>query len=324
MLSAGDGWETTRCEVTLRRGGTVDDHGPVPLGPIHHHREFPADELVDRKGSHQISVSLPARNEEDTIGPIVEAIRVALVETVPVVDEIVVVDDHSTDGTADVAVAAGAKVVHAESILPAQGEGHGKGEALWKSVYATEGDIIVWCDADIRDFDDRFVRGLVGPLLVDPEIVFVKGFYDRPVVGVRGGGRVTELVARPLLSLYFPDLADVVQPLAGEFAARRAAVEQIPFVEGYGVDLAIVIDVAARFGAEAIAQVDLDQRVDRNRSLDELSPQALAVMLAALRRAGVDVPLSALLRRPARPPVAVEITERPPLADLSEYRRRHP
>jgi glucosyl-3-phosphoglycerate synthase len=221
----------------------------VSLGPTFHHGDFPAERLAAAKGGHTVSVCFPARDEARTVGGLVEVVRRDLMERVSVVDEILVIDDHSTDGTAEVALAAGAKVVDAAALLPEYGAGHGKGEALWKSVYASTGDVLVWCDADIVNFDDRFVRGLLGPLLVEPQVQFVKGFYRRPEADGLGGGRVTELVARPLLSLFFPDMAEIVQPLAGEFAARRAAVEQVPFVEGYGVDLAILLDVAAAFGA---------------------------------------------------------------------------
>lgn len=296
--------------------------GAVPLGPTHHHREFPASLLVERKGDTTISVCLPARNEAATVGAIVECIRQKLMDEVPLVDEILVIDDHSTDGTADVAVDAGAKVVSAAAVLPEYGEGHGKGEALWKSVFAATGDLLVWCDADITNFGDHFVRGLIGPLLTHPDVAFVKGFYQRRESGMLGGGRVTELAARPLLSLFFPDLAEVVQPLAGEFAARRTAAERVPFVEGYGVDLAILIDVAVLFGPDAIAQVDLDERVDRNRTLTELGPQALTVMQAGLRRAGVEVAEQPVLHRPGLDPLPIDFDERPPMVSVDEYRNR--
>jgi glucosyl-3-phosphoglycerate synthase len=294
----------------------------VPIGPTSHHAEFPAALLAEHKAGHLVSVCFPARDEERTVGGLIECVRRELVERVPVVDEILVIDDHSTDSTAEVALAAGAKVVDAAAVLPEYGSGHGKGEALWKSLYAATGDILVWCDADITNFDDRFVRGLLGPLLLHPELQFVKGFYRRPEAGLLGGGRVTELVARPLLSLFFPDMAEVIQPLAGEFAARRAAVEQVPFVEGYGVDLAILLDVAQRFGPTTVAQVDLDERIDRNRSLEELSPQALAVLNAGLRRAGVPVPETPELRRPDGTVVPVRYAERPPMVTVDSYRSR--
>lgn len=256
-----------------------------------------------------MSVCLPARDEEVTVGAIVECIRRRLVDAVPLVDELLVIDDHSTDRTAEVAVAAGAKVVSAESVLPEYGEGHGKGEAVWKSLFVTTGDLLVWCDADIRSFDERFVCGLVGPLLHDSEVRFVKGFYERPADGAVGGGRVTELTARPALALLFPELSGLVQPLAGEFAARRDALERVPFVEGYGVDLGLILDVAARYGPEVIAQVDLERRIHRHRSLAELGPQARAVLQTVLRRAGV--PLAAEVDEPERPPPVTVASYRP-------------
>lgn len=291
----------------------------MSIGPTSHHRDFPGALLAEHKGDHVVSVCFPARDEAKTVGGLVECVRRELIEDVPLVDEILVIDDHSTDATAEVALAAGAKVVDAASVLPEYGSGHGKGEALWKSLYVASGDLLVWCDADITNFDGRFVRGLLGPLLLRPEIQFVKGFYRRPEAGELGGGRVTELVARPLLSLFFPDMAEIVQPLAGEFAARRVAVESIPFVEGYGVDLAIILDVAARFGPESVAQVDLDERIDRNRSLEELSPQALAVLLAGLRRAGVPVPETPELRRADGTIIPVRYAERPPMTTVPSY-----
>jgi len=292
--------------------------------PTFHHAEFDLTALVERKGTQTISVCLPARNEERTVGPIIEAVRTQLVERVGLVDELIVIDDHSTDRTADVAGAAGAKVHAAESILPEYGEGHGKGEAMWKSLFVSTGDIVVWCDADVLDFDPRYVVGLVGPLLGHPDLAFVKGFYDRPVAADgTGGGRVTELVARPVISLLFPHLAPIVQPLAGEYAGRRSALEVLPFVQGYGVDLGLLVDVADRFGAEAIGQADLGTRVHRNRPLSELSPQAMSVLQTALRRSGHDlIGESAVLARPGCEPVTIAVAERPALVEVPAYRDR--
>ncbi len=216
---------------------------------------------------------------------------------------------------------AGATILRADEILTGYGHGHGKGEALWKSLYASRGDLIVWCDADVRQFDPTFVVGLVGPLLTRPDVAFVKGFYERPVEGDQGG-RVTELVARPVVSLLFPQLAPFVQPLAGEYAGRREILEQLPFIEGYGVDLGLLIDIEARFGLGAMVQVDLGQRIHRNRPLDQLSPQAQAVLQAALHRAAPDlVGTTEVLVRPGRDPEVVDVTERPPLVEVPEYRR---
>jgi glucosyl-3-phosphoglycerate synthase len=287
--------------------------------------DFAIDALVAAKGSTSVSVCLPARNEETTVGPIVAAIRSGLVERLGLVDEIVVVDDHSSDRTQEVAAAAGARVVVASEVLPDHGRGHGKGGALWKSLHASRGDIVVWIDADLRDFDTRFVTGLLGPVLIDPAIEFVKGFYERPIDGqARGGGRVTELVARPMLTLLFPHLAGVVQPLSGEYAGRRAVLEQIPFVEGYGVDVGLLIDIASRGGVGAIAQVDLGRRVHRNRPIEELSPMAAQVMHAILWRAAPGLtPERVVMTPPDLEPVEVVYRERPALATLEEYRTTH-
>ncbi|MGH9187589.1 MAG: glucosyl-3-phosphoglycerate synthase [Acidimicrobiales bacterium] len=298
---------------------------PVPAPLRRRHGDYyPLEELAEVKGATVVSVCLPARNEADTIGAIVAAIRRGLVDDVALVDELIVVDDHSSDRTADLAADAGAFVVQAADVLPEYGKGHGKGEALWKSLHVSRGDVVVWCDSDILDFDARFVTGLLGPLLTEPRVGFVKGSYSRPAaVAGEGGGRVTELVARPLLSLFFPELIPIVQPLAGEFAGRRTLLEQLPFVEGYGVDIGLLIDVVQRFGIEGVAQVDLGSRRHRNRSLDELSPQALAVAQTVLRRAGVPVGRSpVVLERPGLPPTLVDTAERPPLASVPGYRLR--
>ena len=290
-----------------------------------HHTDFVAPQLADLKARHGavVSVCLPARDEAATVGGIVEDLHRSLVEGCRLVDEILVVDDHSTDRTAEVAAAAGARVVAVDDVLPELGHGEGKGEALWKSVAAAEGDLIVWCDADILDFGPRFVVGLLGPLLARSDIGFVKGFYDRPVDGgPHGGGRVTELVARPTIATMFPHLASIVQPLSGEYAGRRSLLERLPFVQGYGVDLGLLIDIADLEGTEAIAQVDLGTRRHRNRPLDQLGPQALAVLQTALRRAGTDHGGPATLVRPDREPVEVATGERPALVEVPAYRRR--
>ena len=271
-------------------------------------RAFDAAELVTLKRGRRISVCLPARDEEATIGPIVERTRHALVLECPLVDDIVVVDDRSADDTARIAGAAGARVVRT-------GEGHGKGAALRTATAVAEGELLVFCDADLRDFDPAFVVGLLGPLLLHDDVALVKAFYARPIDGrAPGGGRVTELVARPLLAMLFPELGAIAQPLAGEYAARRGVLERVRFVEGYGVDVALLIDVAAGWGASALAQVDLGVRAHRNRPLDELGPMAAEVAQAILRRAGVgaaDAPV--VLAAPGRPPVVVAPRELPPL-----------
>lgn len=291
----------------------------------HAANEYDPAALAESKGTTTVSVCIPARNEEPTVGQIVERIRAELVDGLGLVDEIVVVDDHSSDRTAAIAAAAGAHVVDASTVLVDHGVGHGKGEALWKSLYASTGDVVIWCDADVRDFSTRFISGLLGPLLTDPTIGFAKGFYERPVDGqVRGGGRVTELVARPLLTMCFPSMSGIVQPLSGEYGGRREILEAIPFVTGYGVDIAMLIDIADRFGASSIAQVDLGERIHRNRPLHELSPQAAQVMQAALRRTGTGVaPDAFTLRPPDLDAIDIVYSERPPLAMVESYRERH-
>lgn len=306
----------------LATGAGLANDGEVSPTRTHLASSFELDVLVAAKESTTVSVCIPARNEEPTVGQIVERIRTKLVDGQPLVDEIIVVDDHSTDRTAEEARSAGATVVDASTVLTEFGRGHGKGEALWKSLYASTGDIVVWCDADVRDFSTRFISGLLGPLLTDPTIGFVKGFYERPVDGhVRGGGRVTELVARPLLTMCFPELGDIVQPLSGEYGGRRTILEQLPFVEGYGVDIAMLIDIANQFGSEVIAQVDLGERIHRNRPLHELSPMAAQVLQSAMRRIQPGlVPDSFTLSPPDLDAHQITYAERPPLASIDSYR----
>ena len=298
-----------------------------------HGRDFDVDDLVAAKAGlrgpnavagRYVSVCLPARDEAATIGPVVATIRRELVDRAPLVDEILVVDDGSTDRTAAVAADEGATVVRAADVLPDCGPGQGKGEALWKALGAAKGDLLAFCDADIRNFEAGFVTGLLGPLMTVPDVGFVKGFYERPFDGVVGeGGRVTELVARPVLALLFPHLSGVVQPLAGEFAGRRDVLERVPFVQGYGVDLGLLVDVAALIGVEAMAQVDLGTRTHRNRPLAELSPQAAAVLRTALDRAGVDLgDEPALLVPPGSEPHPIASGERPPILEQQGYRSR--
>jgi glucosyl-3-phosphoglycerate synthase len=281
---------------------------PIPTWPA---SDFDTDRLVRAKGGTRISVCLPARDEAATVGQVVGVVVDELVERRPLVDEVLVVDDGSVDGTARAARLAGARVVAANDVLPEQGAGTGKGEALWKSLAACEGDLVVWCDADLRRFRARSVSGLLGPLLTEPSVAFVKGSSRRSLDGRPDeGGRVTQLLARPLLSLLFPHLGGVRQPLAGEYAGRREVLEQVPFAPGYGVDLGLLIDVAALAGVEALAQVDLGDRLHRNRSLAELGPEAEDVLRTALSRAGMTVPGDAGAPR-----------DRPPLASVAGYRR---
>jgi glucosyl-3-phosphoglycerate synthase len=280
----------------------------------------------DRHG-HVVSVCLPARDEEATVGRVVATVRGALVERLPLVDEIVVIDDGSTDATAHAAREEGALVYAAADVLPELPPGTGKGNAMWKSLYVSHGDLLCWLDADIRNFRADFVTRLLAPLLDDPDVSMVKGYYRRPLHGEPNrGGRVTELMARPVLSYLFPLLTRFVQPLSGEYAARRSIVETVPFVEGWGIEIGLLLDVVHRFGIQEVTQVDLGVREHRNRPLDELGPQALAILATALRRAGLDTCDPAFVAElvrfddrlaPVRVPVVV--AERPPMITVPAY-----
>ena len=293
----------------------------------------PADlRAAKRALRRSVSVCLPARNEEATIGAIVREVRNELVDDAGdgLVDEVVVIDDGSTDGTADAARAAGARVVAEAGVLPEAGPGSGKGNVLWKSLYVCEGDLLCWVDADLANFRADTVTKLLAPLLADADTLLVKAAYARSFEGApTGGGRVTELVARPLVSLLFPKLADISQPLGGEYAARREALERLPFVEGWGVELGLLIDLVDRFGRDAVAQVDLGTREHRNRPVEQLAAESLSIIATALRRAGLlqlDGPTLELLRADVEGNVdaeLVEIRERPPITTIAAYRERH-
>jgi glucosyl-3-phosphoglycerate synthase len=251
----------------------------------YHHGDFAISDLAEMKKDHRVSVCIPARDEAATLGPILECVRRELLDGVGLVDELLVVDDGSTDATALVARGAGARVVPVAGV---PGLRAGKGEAMRKGLDASDGDIVVFLDGDVECFGAHFVTGLLGPVLLDVQTMLVKACYRRPLGdSPTGGGRVTELVARPLLSLLFPELTGVVQPLAGEVAVRREALDQLELAGGYGVEIAMLIDVSRLYGAGAIAQVDLEVRAHRNRPLNELAPQARDVLEAALGRAGM-------------------------------------
>ena len=287
---------------------------------------FDPARLADLKDEHGLTVSvcLPARNEAATVGEIVAPIRRRLVDGLGLVDELVVIDDGSTDATAATALAAGADVVPIDTLLPEEGPGLGKGNVIWRSLAACSGDLVCWIDADLRNFDLHFVTGLLGPLLTDAGLQFVKGHYRRPLDGQpSGGGRVSELVARPLLSRFFPDLAGFAQPLAGEYAGRRALLESLPMVEGWGVEVAMLIDAWRAVGMRGLAQVDLGVREHRNRPLDELAVPAMAILTAVLERAGAAPGGEAELLRFAGEAgvegVPVPVVERPPIRTRPGY-----
>jgi glucosyl-3-phosphoglycerate synthase len=275
-------------------------------------------------------VVLPALNEEETVGDIVSVIRHDLVEQVPLVDEIVVVDSGSTDRTAQVAAAAGARVVHRDAILPRLPAVPGKGEVLWRSLLVTRGDIVCFVDADLREFSADFVTGIVGPLLTDPGVQLVKAMYDRPLAGAAGqGGRVTELMARPLLNMHWPQLAGFVQPLGGEYAARRSLLEQLPFPVGYGVELGMLVDALHLAGLDALAQVDVGVRRHRHQDGQALGRMAAAVYRTAqlrLARGHLVRPSLTQFERGKdgfEPRTyAVDTEERPPMTQIAEYASR--
>lgn len=258
-------------------------------------RDWDATDLVAAKAGRRVSLVIPARNERSTIGGIVERIRTELVQAVPLVDELVVIDSDSSDGTGDEAARAGAAVHRARDIRPDLGGHPGKGEAIWKSLFVTSGELLVFVDADLTGWGTHFVSGLLGPLLTDDRVQHVKGFYDRVLDDGSGlvapqGGRVTELVARPLINLHWPQLAAVVQPLAGEWAVRRATIEALPVPVGYGVEIALLLDVWAREGLEALAQVDLGERAHAHQAVHDLGVMAAEILETAGRRAGTVPP----------------------------------
>jgi glucosyl-3-phosphoglycerate synthase len=251
-------------------------------------RDWPLDDLLaaKRQQNATISVVIPARNEERTVAGVVGAIAQSLH---PLVDELVVMDSDSTDATASVAARAGAVVHRTAEVIPAAGSFAGKGEALWKSLAVTDGDLLVFVDADLTSWGPHFVSGLIGPLLAEPEVQLVKGFYTRVRTETDGststeGGRVTELVARPLISLWWPELAGVVQPLAGEWAARRSLMESLSVPVGYGVELATLMDTVAAHGLDAVAQVDLGSRAHRHQANHDLALMAAELLMVAERR----------------------------------------
>jgi glucosyl-3-phosphoglycerate synthase len=259
----------------------------------HHSRFKDLDRLVSLKQQKGLKISLafPTLNEELTIGKEILVIRTELMDRHPLLDEIAVIDSSSKDKTRQVAERFGARVITSKTILPKYGTYRGKGENLWKSLYALEGDIIVWVDADISNIAPKFVYGLVGPLLEDDSISYVKAFYERPmrssagVIAQSGGGRVTEILVRPLFSLFYPELSFLVQPLSGEYSGRRSLLEQLPFSTGYGVELGHLIDILKLSGPGAIAQVDLDMRIHRNQNTSALGKMSFGILNTFFARA---------------------------------------
>ena len=287
-----------------------------------HHSEFELGRLLEQKKG-PITAVLPAREVADTIAQIVERLR----SLDPLIDQIVVVDADSRDGTAGVAARAGAEVYQEAELMPEFGQVLGKGDAMWRALQVVRGELVVYLDSDTRDFSSHFAVGMLGPLVCEPQLQFVKGFFRRPYTRADGtqlpadGGRVTELTARPLLSAFFPELAAFVQPLAGEVALRRTLVDRLPFATGYAVETAMLLHARdAVGGTDAMAQVDLDVRLNRHQPLRDLGPMAYAVLRVVLERLRAD---GRLLDDHAPPLqtadgglVQVEIVQRPPYATL--------
>ncbi len=258
---------------------------------------FHADEFADisqlmrlkERAGTTISLALPALNEESSVGKVIDTIKKELMDKYPLLDEIVLIDSNSTDHTREIAETLGVPVYIHQEILPEMGVRAGKGEALWKSLLVTKGDIIAWVDTDIVNINPGFVYGIVGPLLLNSAIHFVKGFYRRPIkvgrkIEKEGGGRVTELTARPLINLFYPELSGIIQPLSGEYAGRRESLEKAVFFSGYGVETGLLIDVFEQKGLQAIAQVNLQERIHKNQSLEALSKMSFAIIQTVLRK----------------------------------------
>ncbi|MBC8403268.1 MAG: glucosyl-3-phosphoglycerate synthase [Candidatus Marinimicrobia bacterium] len=258
---------------------------------------FHADEFADlkdlvnlkEKQGLKISLVLPALNEEETIKNIILISQRALTTKIPLLDEIILMDSDSCDKTRTIANDLGIAVYKHSEVLPQHGSRVGKGEALWKSLYVTKGDLVFWVDTDIKNFHPRFLYGLIGPLLHRPDLKFIKGFYRRPLKSSTGlkpgrGGRVTELTARPLLNLFYPGLSGIIQPLAGEYGGRREALEQMTFMSGYGVESSLLIDAYEKFNLSSIAQVDLVERIHRNQELPDLSKMSFEILQTFISR----------------------------------------
>jgi glucosyl-3-phosphoglycerate synthase len=285
------------------------------------------EELVAAKAGRRVSVVLPALDEEATVGAIVAAIVPLTTGSAPLVDELVVMDSGSTDRTVEVAAAAGARVVLRTDVVPDLEPRPGKGEVLWRSLAATSGDVICYLDSDLVDFDPGFVPALLGPLLVERGVGLVKGFYRRPLrletaQQDTGGGRVTELLVRPLLAALRPELAGIVQPLGGEYAGTRELLESVPFAAGYGVEIGLLLDTFERLGVDGLAQVNLGVRKHRNRSLVQLGAMARQILAAALGRLGVHDaggPLVQFVQVDGEwlpNPTPVAVADRPPMREV--------
>lgn len=308
----------------------------------HHSHFWDLKQMIKHKEEKGLKISLciPTLNEEKTIGKEIVLFKSELMNRYPLLDEIAVIDSGSEDNTLEVAANFGADVYLSSEIIPRLGIKKGKGENLWKAIYQLNGDIIVYVDADIKNIHPRFVYGLVGPLVYRDEVKYVKAFYDRPLavsenIRTSGGGRVTEILTRPIFSLFYPELAAIIQPLSGEYAVRRDVLQEIPFPIGYGVETSHIIDVYDKWGMEAFAQTDLDQRVHRNQPTVALGRMAFGILQTFLKRAGehnileLKEEISTILRQFQAKGEEYELLEReiiederPPMITIQEYREK--
>jgi len=314
----------------------------IKTNTFHHSSFSNIKRLVDikEKKGLKISLAFPTLNEAETIGEEIQVMRNELQINYPLIDEIAVIDSGSTDNTLKIAEEAGAKIYLASECLPQYGYVRGKGENLWKSLYLLEGDIILWVDADIKNIHPKFAYGLLGPLLEFDDICYVKGFYERPIrIGSKirrsGGGRVTEILVRPLLSNFYPELSGFLQPLSGEYAGRREILEKLPFRVGYGVEIGLLIDIYEQYGLFSLAQVDLDKRIHRNRSLDDLGRMSFVILHTFFTRLQQQGIISInkkienyfyLVRAKGEELFLLKekfvLTERRPMIEIKEYRKK--
>lgn len=308
----------------------------------HHSQFWDLEKLAAAKKDAGVTISLclPTLNEEETIGKEVVIFRSEMVERYPLLDEIAVIDSGSDDNTLNVAKTFGADVYKADDILSDIKPKKGKGENLWKAIYQLKGDIIVYVDADISNVHPRFVYGLIGPLIYRPKIQYAKAFYDRPLSvsgtkSAKGGGRVTEILIRPLFSLFFPELTGIIQPLSGEYAVRRDVLEKIYFPIGYGVETSHLIDVYNKFGLDAFAQTDLDERIHENKPTKELGKMAFGILQTFINRAKtldrlkLKKKFETILRQThtiedsyQQSELSIVEEERPPMIEIEAYRKK--
>ena len=305
------------------------------------YKEFSVEGLVSLKKKKNLNISLcfPTLNEAQTIGYILDIVKREIYEP-GLVDEVVIIDSSSLDNTISIVRSSGFRVMQHKDILPKYGYFRGKGDALWKSLAVLKGDIIIWCDSDIMNFKSRFIYGILGPILTDDRVSYVKGFYRRPLkidssYLKNEGGRVTEILVRPLLNLFYPSLSWIFQPLSGEYAGRREVLESIPFSTGYGVEVGMLIEVFERFGLKVIAQVNLQRRVHRNQPITSLSRMSFGILQTFLKKlehynkaelcrdlSKIYNQIEFINKKYIITPLELEEIERPPMLEIKEYLER--